>query len=146
MSVHPITARIKDAVAHLERLGVRVTPDTVKQHVRRRITYADLTTEEMLDASIDRKLRPTLSALGYVITDQDTLNRRLFDECTPDEFESQVEIQAVNVQRCRDRLDADRRVLAFLRAKEGELGRPVTAGEFAEEIAALIGEPQEQAA
>lgn len=146
MSVHPITARIKDAVAHLEKLRVRVTPDTVKKEVRSRITYADLTTEEMLDASIDRKLRPALAALGYVITDADTLNRRLFDECSPDEFESQVAIQALNVQRCRDRLDTDRRVLAFLRAKERELGRPVTAGEFAEEIAAMVGESQEQAA
>lgn len=110
----------------------RVTPATVKINVRKHITYADLTTEEM-------------AALGYVVTDAEALDRRLFDECSPDEFEAQVEIQATNVQRCRDRLAVDRRVLAFLRSKERELGRPVTAGEFGEEIAVLLAEGVEAA-
>lgn len=145
MSRHPVTARIDDAIDHLEKLGQRVTPAAVKINVRKHLTYGDLSTHEMLDAAIDQRLRPRLAARGYVIADDETRVRKLFADCAPEEFAAQVEVAQINLDKCARRLSEDRKVLAFLRSKEQALGRPVTAGEFADEIAVLLAEATEAA-
>lgn len=146
MSRHPITTRIDEAVADLERLGIDITPAKVRVNVRNRLTYGELKPDQMLDALIDQRLRPRLGDLGYVIADDDTRARKLFEDCTPADFAAQVGVEEANVKACVEQLRKDRKALDYLRAKEQELGRPVTAGEFADEIAAIVGEPREQAA
>jgi len=133
---------IDAAVDQLERFGVPVTPENVLANVRADYAVTPADHEPLILG----RIRLRLATTGRVIADEATRERRPFADCSPDEYEAQVRIEERNAKACADKADNDRRVVAFLRSKEQELGRPVTAGEFLEELAPLLAERADAAA
>lgn len=134
---HPVTRRIDEAIDLLERVGHPVTPGAVRVNVKKRITYTDLTPDEMLEAAIDQRLDRRLKARGYMILDETTRVRGLGLNADVDELDAQLRLQDENVTYVVNSRDALRAVVKFLRAKQAATGAPVRASDFYDEVVAI---------
>lgn len=133
---HSVTAVIDAMVARIEGYGKDVTPAVVLEYVRHNLTVADYSFDEAMHDGLMARIPVRLKALGYVIADEESRRERL-EDCTASEFTVQVAIKQDHANAVVKHLDADREVEQFLTAKAEALGRDVTVGEFADEVAAI---------
>lgn len=138
MSRHPVSLRVDEAIDTLERYEQEVTPDAIRTNVKKALTWADFSSEEALDAVIDRHVPSRLKARGYRISDsaprEGGRERKVFWEMSADEWAEQVRIKRDSNRYDQTRLAADEAVLTFLREKEKELGYEPYAGLFRDDI------------
>jgi hypothetical protein len=138
MPRHPVSVRIDDAIALLRRHSHDVTPSAIRVNVKKALTWADFSSEEALDAVIDRHLPARFKAHGYIITDSTPRDggreRKDFWSASPDEFEEQIRVKRESNRYDLTRLKADEAILTLLREKEKELGYEVYPGLFHAEI------------
>jgi hypothetical protein len=143
MKRHPVTQRIDEAVELRVEWERPVTPGAIREYVKNNLRHADFTSDEAMEAVIDRYLVPRLKSLGYIIATEEEgaeRERKLMDDCTVSEFSKQVEIKQRNVENVRNRFKADRAVEEFLLQKQEMAGRDLTVGEFADAVTSIYAE------
>lgn len=129
---HPANIRIAEAIARCEEYEVEVTPQNVRTNLT--LTYDDLTADEAIGETIDRRIRQVMRGSGYVIADTESRERKYFWSCTADELEEQTRIKQEGTVYDQNRLRADEAVISFLRQKERELGYAPFPELFADDI------------
>jgi hypothetical protein len=137
MALHPVSLRIDEAIALLERCGEDVTPTAIKINVMQRLTWADYSPEQSNSEGLDRRIQQRLRDRGYQITDTEARTRRDFWHCTLAELDEQLRVKQDSSDYDRARLRADEAVVTYLREKEKELGYEVCPDLFAEDIARI---------
>lgn len=138
MTRHPVSLRVDEAISLLERHEVEVTPEAIRVNVKKSLTWADFSSEEALDAVIDRHMASRLKARGFVITDATPREggraRKDFWAVSTDEFAEQLRIKRESSRYDQNRIAADEAVLSFLREQEKTFGYEVYPGLFHAEI------------
>lgn len=129
---HAANIRIAEAIAHCEKYEIEVTPRNVRRNLK--LTYDDLTADEAIKETIDRRILQVIRGSGYVIADTESRERKPFWLCTFAELEEQIEVQAEGTIYDQNRLEANRAVVAFLREKARDFGYEVYPELFAEDI------------
>lgn len=138
--MHPVTRRIDEAVALLERWQRPVSVHNVIVNAKKKLTYSDFSSDEACDAVLRVRVRSRLRTLGYSIADAETHEQRQLDDCTYSEFCERVKIKRENAQHVERSLEADEAVAEFLAVKREQLGREITVGDFADEIEAIYAD------
>lgn len=131
---HPVTIRIDEAVELLQKYGEPITLPSVKTNAKRRLTWADFSSDEALDAVVDQRLSKRLKELGIVIVDAEEGERKLFDDCTLVEFDEQIAVKQRNVTYVSNRLRADKAVREFLAEKQAMAEEPLRIGDFRDDV------------
>lgn len=138
MSRHPVSLRVDEAIDLLEQWGQQVAIEGIRANVRRKLTWADFSSDEAIDAVIDRHAVPRLKARGYIVSDSTPRTggreRKLFWSATPDELGEQLRLKRESARYDENRIRADEAIIAFLRAKRDELGYEVYPGLFDADI------------
>lgn len=135
---HPVTARIYEAIDLLDRNGMEVTPAAVKINVQKKITWADWTPEEASEEALEQRIARCFRDRGMAITDSAPRPggrpRKEFWSSLVSELQEWVRIKEESVTYDRNRIKAEKAVIAFLREKESELGYEPYPGLFHAEI------------
>jgi hypothetical protein len=134
---HPVTVRIDEARAKLERLGVAVTPAAVKLEVEKTLTRFDLSADAAIDEALNARIAARLKATGQIITGEvvngSRVRKRFWDSSVA-ELEEQYEVKRTSSNHDQARLEADRMILEFLREQEATFGYEVYPGLFHADI------------
>lgn len=131
----PVMRRIDDAIDYLETRGKSVNVATVTDNAAGRIPARTLT--DYIETLLRPLSRTRLVARGYVVSDAEDYERTELSGMTATSFDEAVLVKERNVKAVSDRLDADKAVRDFLKAKSQAEGREVTVAEFADEVADL---------
>lgn len=135
---HPVTQRIEEAIALIERVGGEITPTAVRANVEPKLTWQDWSPEEASGEALEVRIARYLRSNGYVIADAAPREggrvRKDYWDALVSELEEQIEVKEKSNTYDRNRIKAEKAVITFLRSKEAELGYEPYPGLFHAEI------------
>lgn len=134
-SSHPLTRVIDAAIDARKTHRSPVTTGLIVSDLLASVPGPVMITE--FGRLVGGRVNARLKARGEVIVDDTTRNRKTDVDVTDTEFTVYVSIKQDHLDHVQDRLKADKDVGRFLKRKAGSLGRPVTMGEFEQEIDAI---------
>lgn len=129
---NPVMRTIDDAINMHEARGMPMDVDSIVTSTDNRIRYK--TVLKFVPMLLRPHVRARLVSRGYLVADADDYDRKLRDEMLAAEFDQQVLVKQLNFDAIAQHLKADKAVQRFLHAKEETLGRPVTIGEFSDDV------------
>jgi hypothetical protein len=134
-SSHPLTMLIDKVVDQYETKGLTVATGPVANDVA--AAAGGKLMIQMFERLVGPAVRRRLLARGYLVDDSTTWTRKARAEMTTIDFTVQVNVKEENLRNVAHWLKAERKVLAFMQKQEALLGRPVTMGEFENDIAKI---------
>lgn len=130
MAKSPLTLKIDAAIAKLRHHDMPVTPESVRANLEP--GWDDV--RHLAERTIMQAIRAQMRADGMVIADASTRERKDFWEAGIPDLEEQLRIKQESNTYDRNRIKADKAVIAFLKEKEGEFGYTVCPDLFRSDI------------
>jgi hypothetical protein len=132
---NPVMRVIEDSIESLVAQGAALDTEAVTNRAANHMRVGVLTSHmEMLLTPFARR---RLVERGYMVTDSEEFDRAHWTEMGPEDYEQQEKVQAEHREAVAKHLRATVAVRKYLSAKEADLGRPVTAGEFEGKVVAI---------
>lgn len=130
MAKSPLTLKIETAIELVRHYDMPVTPEAVRANLDP--GWDDVQT--LAERTIMAAIRNQLKAEGLIIADAETRERKDFWEAEIPDLEEQLRIKQESNTYDRNRIKADKAVIAFLKEKENEFGYSVCPDLFRSDI------------
>lgn len=132
---NPVMRKVDDAIDYLETKGKTIDVAAVADNAAGRLSARTLS--QWIETLLTPLARRRLVARGYMVSDDDSLERSAWVEMGVDEYDAAIRVKTDNRDHVERHLKADRAVRKYLDTQRQALGREVTAGEFEDKVVAI---------